>query len=121
MTEREMKKILDAEVLEHVAWIDVCMLSADHVNADINQGVIESRSSDIDIVSDWIRRFTTQLEAGDPDGVSTVYVAGKIPQAYFKTAKKLKLVNLVERHTPDVAEYEINGRRFICIEGHHHP
>jgi hypothetical protein len=121
MTEHEMNNILDAKVLEHVAWIDVCMLSTDHVNADINQGVIESWSSDIDIVSDWIRRFTTQLQAGDPDDVSNVYVAGKIPQVCFETAKKLKLVKLVERHTPNVAEYEINGRRFICIEGHHHP
>jgi hypothetical protein len=80
--------------------------------------VVASWSSDVDIVSYWIRRFTAQLEAGDPDDISTMNVAGKIPQACFKTAKKLKLVNLVERHTLDAAEYEINGWRFICIKGH---
>jgi hypothetical protein len=53
MTEHEMKKILDAKVHEHVAWIDVCMLSADNVNADINQGVSESWSSDISCCEGW--------------------------------------------------------------------
>jgi hypothetical protein len=63
------------------------MLSADDVDADINQGVIESWSRDIDIVSDWIHRFTDQLEASNPDDFSTVYVAGKHPKPALRPQK----------------------------------
>ena len=70
-TEREMWKLisrsneqdqLESHLYTDFSWIDLCVLSSDTVNAAIDQTIILNFARNDEMVADYHRRFTIQVE-----------------------------------------------------------
>ena len=121
-TEIEMLKRLDRDHIPGIYWNDFCVFSSNTTNKIINQSVIATWVTDPELVEDYYRRLSVQLDGVDSHHIPCVYVAGDTCQASLENAIKLGIVKRLRELSPlGVTECEMNDKRFVVLEGRPHP
>ncbi|KAG5175758.1 hypothetical protein JKP88DRAFT_250019 [Tribonema minus] len=119
-TEKELKKLLLPGM--EVAWVDLCVLSANYVNRIIDQRAIEKWMRDEELMTDYHKRFAAQLGARVGGGVSVVYIAGRTCQMAFQEMITRGWVSRICELSPlGISLCETGGVRFVTLEGRPHP
>ena len=114
--------------IDELAWVDLIQLSSNTTNDVIDQQMMLKISTDDDVVLDYMKRVSDHLSVFDEDAFPCIYIAGKPPQKSFDKAKKMGIVQLVQRVSSihHISMYRMIGegfcdREFFALENRAHP